>query len=96
MRTANIQCQFTVDEDPHIVVAGEEEANGDFLSIIADNDLAVVRQGELELQLCTEAVVVLVRAARRVLVEGEEAMATVAVALFIAIIGAFVVGVSIR
>ena len=60
MRAADIQHQLTVNVDPHIIVTGEEELDGDFIiGIIPYLNLTVIGQCKVKLQLRTKAVVVL-------------------------------------
>ncbi len=61
MRAADIQHQLTVNVDPHIIVTGEEELDGDFLSLASFPylNLTVIGQCKVKLQLRTKAVVVL-------------------------------------
>ena len=62
MRTADIQNQLAVNVDPHVIVTGEEELDGDFgVGIITCNDLTVVCKRKVKLQLGAKAVVVLGR-----------------------------------
>ena len=41
VRTADIQHQLAVNVDPHVIVAGEEELDGDCLPILPHSHLAV-------------------------------------------------------
>ena len=60
VRAADIQHQLTVNVDPHIIVTGEEELDGDFIiGIIPYLNLTVIGQCKVKLQLGTKAVVVL-------------------------------------
>ena len=63
VRAADIQHQLTVNVDPHIIVTGEEELDGDLdvftVFIRANNNITVIRQCKVKLQLRTKAVVVL-------------------------------------
>ena len=60
VRAADIQHQLTVNVDPHIIVTGEEELDGDLISgIIPYLNLTVIGQCKVKLQLRTKAVVVL-------------------------------------
>ena len=62
VRTADIQNQLAVNVDPHVIVTGEEELDGDFgVGIITCNDLTVVCKRKVKLQLGAKAVVVLGR-----------------------------------
>ena len=73
MGTADIQHQLVINEHPHIIIAGEEELDGDFL-IFSYYDLAVLCQRKVKLQFSTVTVVVLVDMIACILVEGEEAV----------------------
>ena len=74
--TADIQHQLVINEHPHIIIAGEEELDGDFLALIFSYyDLAVLCQRKVKLQFSTVTVVVLVDMIACILVEGEEAVA---------------------
>ena len=79
MGTADIQHQLVINEHPHIIIAGEEELDGDFLvcfiPIFPYYDLAVLCQRKVKLQFSTVTVVVLVDMISFILVEGEEAVA---------------------
>ena len=79
MGTADIQHQLVINEHPHIIIAGEEELDGDglLLSIVimANHNLAVLCQRKVKLQFSTVTVVVLVDMIACILVEGEEAVA---------------------
>ena len=86
MRTADIQNQLVVDKHPNIIIAGEEELDGDFLVcpilIFSYYDLAVLCQRKVKLQFGTKAVVILVGTyvlcvLCYVLVEGEEPETTI-------------------
>ena len=60
MRTADIQHQIAVNVDPHVIVAGEEEFDGDFLAgVFPHNHVAVFCKRKFKLQLGAKAVVVL-------------------------------------
>ena len=63
MRTADIQNQLAVNVDPHVIVTGEEELDGDFdvvaAVVFSYNNLAVLCKRKL--QLGAKAVVVLGR-----------------------------------
>ena len=75
MGTADIQHQLVINEHPHIIIAGEEELDGDFLALIFSYyDLAVLCQRKVKLQFSTVTVVVLVDMIAFILVEGEEAV----------------------
>ena len=74
MGTADIQHQLVINEHPHIIIAGEEEPDGDFL-IFSYYDLAVLCQRKVKLQFSTVTVVVLDKMIACILVEGEEAVA---------------------
>ena len=76
VRAADIQHQLTVNVDPHIIVTGEEELDGDFIiGIIPYLNLTVIRQCKVKLQLRTKAVVVLgCTTIANALVEREEAV----------------------
>ena len=81
MRTTDIQNQLVVDKHPNIIIAGEEELDGDFL-IFSYYDIAVICQRKVKLQLSTKAVVILVGTyvlcvLCYVLVEGEEPETTI-------------------
>ena len=74
--TADIQHQLVINEHPHIIIAGEEELDGDFLALIFSYyDIAVLCQRKVKLQFSTVTVVVLVDMIAFILVEGEEAFA---------------------
>lgn len=79
MGTADIQHQLVINEHPHIIIAGEEELDGDFLvcpiRIFSYYDLAVLCQRKVKLQFSTVTVVVPVDMIAFILVEGEEAVA---------------------
>ena len=79
MGTADIQHQLVINEHPHIIIAGEEEPDGDglLLSIVimANHNLAVLCQRKVKLQFSTVTVVVLDNMIAFILVEGEEAVA---------------------
>ena len=64
VRAADIQHQLTVNVDPHIIVTGEEELDGNLdvftVFIRANNNLPVIRQCKVKLQFGTKAVVVFV------------------------------------
>ena len=74
VRAADIQHQLTVNVDPHIIITGEEELNGDFITgIIPYLNLTVIRQCKVKLQLRTKAVVVIAGCCGNCfLIEGEE------------------------
>ena len=72
MRTADIQHQLAVNVDPHVIVAGEEELNGDGLPILPHSHLAVLCKRKVKLQLGAKAVVVLGGTAGNCLVKREE------------------------
>ena len=76
---ADIQHQLIVNVDPHIIVTGEEELNGDFIfGIIPYLNLTVIGQCKVKLQLRTKAVVVLgCTTIANALVEREETKCTV-------------------
>ena len=78
MGTADIQHQLVINEHPHIIIAGEEEPDGDGLLlsfvIMANHNLAVLCQRKVKLQFSTVTVVVLDNMIARILVEGEEAV----------------------
>ena len=87
---ADIQHQLTVNVDPHIIVTGEEELDGDFdvftFFIRANNNLPVIRQCKVKLQLSTKAVVIFVYIAiflRYLLIKWEETISTGLVIIFI-------------
>ena len=62
VRTADIQNQIAVNVDPHVIVTGEEELDGDpGVGIIICNDLTVLCKRKVKLQLGAKAVVVLAR-----------------------------------
>ena len=90
VRAADIQHQLTVNVDPHIIVTGEEELNGDFITgIIPYLNLTVIRQCKVKLQLRTKAVVVFVYIAilrRYLLIKWEETISTGLVIIFCAVI----------
>ena len=79
MSAADIQHQLIVNVDPHIIVTGEEELNGDFIfGIIPYLNLTVIGQCKVKLQLRTKAVVVLgCTTIANALVEREETKCTV-------------------
>ena len=79
VRAADIQHQLTVNVDPHIIVTGEEELDGDFIiGIIPYLNLTVIGQCKVKLQLRTKAVVVLgCTTSANTLVEREETTCTV-------------------
>ena len=82
MGTADIQHQLVINEHPHIIIAGEEELDGDFLFfpiLISYYDLAVLCQRKVKLQFSTVTVVVLDNMIACILVEGEEAVAVCSV-----------------
>ena len=90
VRAADIQHQLTVNVDPHIIVTGEEELDGDFdvftVFIRANNNLTVIRQCKVKLQLRTKAVVVFVYIAillHYLLIKWEETISTGLVIIFI-------------
>ena len=76
--TADIQHQLVINEHPHIIIAGEEEPDGDGLlisiAIMANHNPAVLCQRKVKLQFSTVTVVVLVDMTACILVEGEEAI----------------------
>ena len=78
MRTTDVQNQLVVDKHPNIIIAGEEELDGDFL-IFSYYDMAVICQRKVKLQLSAKAVVILVGTSVCVLVEGEEPVTSLAV-----------------
>ena len=87
MGTADIQHQLVINEHPHIIIAGEEELDGDFLALIFSYyDLAVLCQRKVKLQFSTVTVVVLVDMIAFILVEGEEAVGARGAALSIKIL----------
>ena len=60
MRTADIQHQIAVNVDPHVIVAGKEEFDGDFLAgVFPHHHVAVFCKRKFKLQLGAKAVVVL-------------------------------------
>ena len=64
MRTADIQNQLAVNVDPHVIVTGEEELDGDCGVVAAGvfyNNIAVLCKRKVKLQLGAKAVVVLGR-----------------------------------
>ena len=67
MRTADIQNQLAVNVDPHVIVTGEEELDGDCGGVVAAgvfyNNIAVLCKRKVKLQLGAKAVVVLGRPA---------------------------------
>ena len=72
--TANIQCKLTVNVDPDVIIAGEEELDGDVVVIIIFY-CTIACQGKLELQLSTNAIVISRSLVfTRPAVEGEEAV----------------------
>ena len=72
--TANIQCKLTVNVDPDVIIAGEEELDGDVVAIIIFY-CTIACQGKLELQLSTKAIVISRSLVfTRPAVEGEEAV----------------------
>ena len=73
---ADIQHQLTVNVDPHIIVTGEEELDGDLiLGFIPYLNHTVIGQCKVKLQLGTKAVVVLgCTTTANTLVEREETM----------------------
>ena len=72
--TANIQCKLTVNVDPDVIIAGEEELDGDVVVIIIFY-CTIACQGKLELQLSTKAIVISRSLVfTRPAVEGEEAV----------------------
>ena len=79
VRAADIQHQLTVNVDPHIIVTGEEELDGDFIiGIIPYLNHTVIGQCKVKLQLRTKAVVVLgCTTSANTLVEREETTCTV-------------------
>ena len=77
MRTADIQHQLAVNVDPHVIVAGEEEFDGNFLLIIPHNHLAVTCKRKVKLQLGAKAVVVFGGTAGNLFIKREETMRTV-------------------
>ena len=79
MRTADVQNQLVVDKHPNIIIAGEEELDGDFLVIFSYYDIAVICQRKVKLQLSTKAVVIPVGTSVCVLVEGEEPVTSLGV-----------------
>ena len=62
VRTADIQNQLAVNVDPHVIVTGEEELDGDFdvlaAGVFSYNNLTVTCKRKVKLQLGTKAVVV--------------------------------------
>ena len=96
VRAADIQHQLTVNVDPHIIVTGEEELDGDFIiGIIPYLNLTVIRQCKVKLQLRTKAVVVFVYTGilrPHLLIKWEETKSTglVIVIIFCAVIRATV------
>lgn len=74
VRAADIQHQLTVNVDPHIIVTGEEELDGDFIiGIIPYLNHTVIGQCKVKLQLRTKAVVVIAGCCGScLLIEGEE------------------------
>ena len=93
MGTADIQHQLVINKHPHIIIAGEEEPDGDFLvcpiRIFSYYDLAVLCQRKVKLQFSTVTVVVLVDMIACILVEGEEAVGVCPVTFCSTILGAF-------
>ena len=92
MGTADIQHQLVINEHPHIIIAGEEELDGDFLFfpiLISYYDLAVLCQRKVKLQFSTVTVVVLVDMIAYILVEGEETVAGFLTIYCITILGVF-------
>ena len=76
--TANVQRQVLINVDPYVVVAREEELDGNLACTIGAINLAIIGQRELELQFCAKAVVVCRRLLiRRILVEGEETVGSI-------------------
>ena len=72
--TANIQCKLTVNVDPDVIIAGEEELDGDVFVIIIFY-CTIACQGKLKLQLSTKAIVISRSLVfTRPAVEGEEAV----------------------
>ena len=65
VRTADIQNQIAVNVDPHVVVTGEEELDGNFdvlaVAVFFYNNIAVLCKRKVKLQLGAKAVVVLGR-----------------------------------
>ena len=92
MGTADIQHQLVINEHPHIIIAGEEELDGDFLFfpiLISYYDLAILCQRKVKLQFSTVTVVVLVDMIAYILVEGEETVAGFLTIYCITILGVF-------
>ena len=63
MRAADIQHQLAVNVDPHVIVAGEEELDGNFdvgaAGVFSYNNIAVLCKRKVKLQFGAKAVVVL-------------------------------------
>lgn len=71
---ANVQRKFIIDIDPDVIIAGEEELDGNLGLFVGAIDLAIFVHRKLEFQLSAKPVVVCRRLMiRRALVEGEEA-----------------------
>ena len=99
MGTADIQHQLVINEHPHIIIAGEEELDGDgllFSIVIANHNPAIIGQCKVKLQLSTVTVVVLVDMIACILVEGEEAVAVFLTIYCITIPGVFFFSVTIK
>jgi len=82
VRAADIQHHLTVNVDPHIIVTGEEELDGDFIiGIIPYLNLTVIRQCKVKLQLRTKAVVIFAGCCGScLLIEGEETVGSLSLA----------------
>ncbi len=92
MGTADIQHQLVINEHPHIIIAGEEELDGDgllFSIVIANHNPAIIGQCKVKLQFSTVTVVVLVDMIAFILVEGEETVAVCPFTFCSKILGAF-------
>ena len=76
MCAADIQHQLAVNVDPHVIVAGEEELDGDFdvfvVGVFSYNNIAVLCKRKVKLQLGAKAVVVLGGTAGNCFVKREE------------------------